>query len=451
MSGAAKLPSVPRALLLATVAYAIVYFVLDVNRFAVYDTGLDFFLFAQAVSDRTGLLRTGLAGSLFHDHFSPIYDIAMPFVVASGSPLPLIAFQAAAGALVAVGLFRVARRIVPAALATRVALLALLYPPLAGVIFGDPNETCFAPAATVWLFAFVLERRWIAAAIVAVLALAIKEDQAILLIWNAAIAVVAATRSGDLALRRFAYAVAAIAGSVLATYVLVIQPSFSTHATWGALALALRAAPSDPTGGWSISGRLGYIAEILVPLAFLPILGWRALVFAVPALTEVLLSRNSAVWSMGQHYAGVWIGYVLVAAAYGAYVAYAKSPKLASRIVTVAMLLCVLDLAFASPTHWRKHVRFPSAHDRARDALLATAIPKGATVGTQDELLGHLWNDVGARYGVESSPQYALVDTSVHGSYVVDTMLHDIATSKDGTYDLVWTRDAVALYRRRSP
>lgn len=443
--------AIPRSVVFGTAVFAIVYFTLDLNRYFVYDTSLDFFIFAQGVADRSGLLRTGFAGSHFGDHFSPIYDLVVPLGALVGSPIALIAFQTVAAALTAPGLFRIARRFVSQALAVRIAMLALVYPPFAGIVFGDPSEACFAPAATVWLFAFVLERRWVAAAVVAALALAIKEDQAIFLMFDGIVAIALAVRTGDVALRRFAVAIVATAAIVLASFLFVIQPAIIGRSVWGALSVVSQAAPSDPSGGRSIWGRVGYLAEMLVPLAFLPIVGWRVLVFAIPSLAEVLLARNSAVWSMGEHYAGVWIGYVLIAGTYGAYVLARRSPNLARRFVDAALVICVANLIFASPTHWRRHLRLPSDHDRALDATIASVMAKPATIGTQDELLSHLWSDPGARYGLRSSPHYALIDTSIRDSFMGRKMSEDIAIHRYGRYRRLSVVNGIALYERSGP
>ena len=94
------------------------------------------------------------------------------------SPLTLVALQAAAGALVAPPLYAIvrARRGIPIARLT--ALVAWLYPPLAGLIFGDFHENGFAPAAVAWtLYAFDAGLLgWAFAG--AIVTLSIKEDQA---------------------------------------------------------------------------------------------------------------------------------------------------------------------------------------------------------------------------------------------------------------------------------
>ncbi len=72
------------------------------------------------------------------------------------SPLALVALQAIAGALVAPPIYALVLRAANDVAAARLAALVVwLYPPLAGLIFGDFHENGFAPAAVAWtLYAF---------------------------------------------------------------------------------------------------------------------------------------------------------------------------------------------------------------------------------------------------------------------------------------------------------
>jgi uncharacterized membrane protein len=434
---------------LGAALYALVYFALDFNRYVTYEIGGDFGLFMQSLSDPSGLLRNSVEGSHFAAHFSPIYTLLVPLVRWTQSCLPVIAVQVLAGALVAPGLFVIARDRLPPHLAVALASLAFVYPALAGLMFDDPYENVFAPVVTVWLFAAVYRRNWTLAAVMVVAALAIKEDQAIFLAWSSLLALIFAQRTHDGALRNFALFALGASFLAFALFVFVIRPEFATAGAWPALTATFRVAHGDASAGLSVAGRLGYLAEIVVPLAFLPLAAPRVLLFALPALCEVLLSRNSLVWTMGHHYAGVWIGYVLVATVFGAARLYRVAPALARRCVAAALLLCLADLTFASPTHWRRYVHLQTAHDRALDTLLAEDVPRDAPLGTHDELYGHLWTLPATQRGLDGAPPYALIDLTMRDSGVAHDMLAEIADKRFGIYRLVWQRDDVVLYRRQ--
>jgi uncharacterized membrane protein len=429
--------------------YAVVYFLLDYDRYLTYATTTDFADIFQMVSDPSGLLRNTVeGGSHFGMHFSPIYDLAMPLVALTSSPVPLLVLQAVAGALVAPGLFELGRRLMPPRWAFAVASLAFVYPPLAGVIFGDPYETIFAPALTVWLFVAVVNRRWFISVVLAALTLAIKEDQAVVLIWAALLAFVQGRRTNDVALQRFSAGVAASSALVLAAFLFAIRPAFAADASWFAFDRTFAARAGDASGGLSILGRLGYLAEAFLPLAFVPFAAPAVLLFALVPMAEVLVPRNAWMWTMGQHYAGVWVGYVLIATVYGAASTLRKSPLLGRRLVVAALALCAANLVFASPTHWRVYLHAPSPHYATLDRVVAADLPAGP-VGFQDEVYAHAVNRQGSQQGLAQSPPYALVDTRLSWSATGKQMQADVAQRRYGNYAVVWQRDGIILYEKR--
>jgi uncharacterized membrane protein len=370
---------------IGAVAYAVAYLLLDYNRFGSYDSGGDFGMIMQSVSDTSGLLRDAVEGSHFAEHFSPIYDLAVPFTHFSNSIIPLMLFQVASGALVSLGLFELGRKLLPEKLAFAVASIALVYPALAGVIFGDPYENVFAPAVTVWLAYTVYTRKWALASVMVIAALMVKEDQAVFLTWAGALLLAWSMRRNDVPLRRFSIGVIATSLAVLLAFVFLIRPEFAGDHDWSSLQKTLQASGSH--SGFDLFGRLGYLAEVMIPLALLPFLSWRILLFAVPSLAEVILSPNAMVWTMGQHYAGVWIGYVLTAALFGVYALYQSRPILAKRLVTISIVICIADLAFGFPVpaRARRIGAITSTSNRRTIERLTNCWPRGCRTTVRSE------------------------------------------------------------------
>ena len=437
-------------LLLASALYTLVYLFLNYNRFRTYDSGGDFGLFMQSMNDPSGLLRNAVEGSHYSAHFSPIFELFVPITRLTHSMIPVTLAQSLAGGLVSLGLYNIASRMLPVRLALAVSSVALFYPALAGVIFGDPYENVFAPAATVWLIASVISRSWSRALVLVFVTLAIKEDQAVFLIWGSIVSIVYAVRNHDFALRRFAIVTLGLSIFTLFAFIALIRPSVEATTPWYALQATFQPAVDDSSRGLGVAGRLGYIAEILVPLLFLPLLAPRMLVFGVPALAEVLLARNSMVWTMGQHYAGVWIGYILVAMVFGTVTLHERRLVNPHVIVLSVLAICVANLALASPTHWSRHVHVYSQHDRDVDSLLSYSLPKSQTIGMPDELYAHAWQLIGVERGLTASPKFALIDKTLSNSALEQQMYEQIRSARYGTYDLVWSRSQVALYQRRA-
>ena len=88
-----------------------------------------------------------------------------------------------------------------------------------------------------------------------------------------------------------------------------------------------------------IMPRLLYFDEVLLPLAFCPLLAPEALLFTIPPIAEVLLAPRQLVWSMGSHYAGVWTGYILIAWSLGICNLSSRNIRLVPKMVMAAFIL----------------------------------------------------------------------------------------------------------------
>ncbi len=432
---------------LASAAYAVVYFALGANRYVTYHSGADLGLFTQTIASAFhGFSNTIEGGSHFTFHFSPILYLCAPLLWIGRSPLVLIAIQAAATALTAPPLFLIARRRVPESLAIWVAAVALIYPPLAGVAFSDFHENGFAPAATLWLLWAVDARRWLAAALLLATCLAIKEDQAPLVGFAGLYGLIYFLRRRERA--GVAFSCAAIVASVVvfAAFFGIVRPLAGGAHGWEPLHFYGAATSDHIPLGRALVGRFTYLLEAVVPLAlgcfFTP-----AIALAAPGFAEVFLSRESVTYTMGQHYAAVWIGYLLAAFALGVANIHRRSPRRATIVVRSALVVCALVLALASPTHWGHYLGPRTAHDRSVDRTLAGLAPS-LEVGTHDELYAHIGFDPNASVGLARSPRYALFDETMATSYWVERTRASLA-DPGGRYRPAWNHDGVILYRRR--
>lgn len=435
----------------ATATFAAVYFLLGWNRYATYHSGSDLGLFTQSIASAFGgFSNTTEGGNHFTFHFSPLLYLCAPLLLATRSPLALVAIAAVACALVAPPLFAVARKRMPERLAFGVALVALLYPPLAGVAFADFHENVFAPAATLWLLWAVDARRWGWAACFVALALAIKEDQATILGANAPIALAFFLRRRDRSGALFVLAALCASAAVFVAFFEIVRPLAGARDVWGPTHFYTWSRIVDPRGSapWYSVGRPAYFLEALVPLSF-ACLGSPAFVLALPGFAEVLASHESIVYTMGQHYAAVWIGYILFAFALALGAAHARDPRTARRLIRTSLALCALVLAFASPTHWGHYLRFRNAHDALLDRVIAR-LPADANVGTLEEIYSHLGFYPRAELGLARSPRYALLDTALPHSAQQERYEPVVRRGlARGEFRVVWREGSVTLYERR--
>lgn len=431
-----------------TAIFAAGYFALGADRYATYHSGADLGLFTQSIATVFHGFRNSVeGGSHFTVHFSPILYLCAPVLLAMRSPLALVGLQAVACALAAPPLYLFARRRVGESLASGVAVVALLYPPLAGVTFADFHENGFAPAATMWLLWAVDARRWRWAALFAVLTLAVKEDQAVIVGCAAIFAIVYFVRRGERAGVVFGVAALVAAAVVFVGFFAVVRPLAGARDLWGPLHFYSWSRPvADATPWWSLA-RPSYFVEAMIPLAFVGITQ-PLFLLALPGFAEDLLSHESITFTMGQHYAAVWIGYVLAAFAAGIAAIARRSAPRALTVVRTCTVVCVLVLAFASPTHWGHYLRSRDPHDRELDRTIAQ-LPATIAVGTHDEIFAHLGFDPNASLGLTRDPRYALVDGTFATSYWVQRMQPRLELEVDaGRYALVRSAQGIRLYER---
>ncbi|HEV2038218.1 MAG TPA: DUF2079 domain-containing protein, partial [Candidatus Eremiobacteraceae bacterium] len=339
---------VPRAVWIAVATYFLVLTMLGIDRYVTYRSGVDLGLFAQSIADAAHGMRNQLeGGSHYVYHFSPLLYIAWPLLLVVHSPIVLIALQALAGALTAPAIYLLARRRVQERLATMAATISLLYPPLVGVSFTDFHESGFAPAVCAWLVWAVDGRRFGLAALLAAAALSIKEDQAYaLLVLGAGYGAWCVYRH-DRVGAAFGAALSLASAAVLAAFFGLVRPLAGANLSWVPLGYYLANKPGESQGLAAVFFRLTFLVEALGPLLFLPLRSpWFLL--AVPGLVEVLASRWSITYTMGQHYAGVWIGYVLCAFVLALADIARKNVSRAEALAKACMVVCVLILIVAS-------------------------------------------------------------------------------------------------------
>lgn len=360
--------------------YAAIYFLLGAVRYAGHRNFVDLGIFAQTAASAFGCFCNTVEGSHWAFHFSPVLYIAGALMRLWPSALALVALQALAGALTIPPVYALVRAHTDVRAARLAAAIVFVYPALAGVVFNDFHENGLAPAAIAWLlWAFDAGRSaW--AIVFTLLALSVKEDQA-LFIAAAGVAGAIAYR-GDRTRRTLAIVAAAISAAVFAGYVILAHP----HAAGRFYAWT----PADvralfPQG---VLQRVGFLLLAFVPLLFVPFRTPAVFAIVLP-FVEVLASRMPTTYTMGSHYAGAWAGWTFYAFAIGIARIWSNDAHRAHRILYWCVGLCVAEFAAADPLHpgFFLHARAP--RDSALDAFLRT-LPADASVATQEEAYTHL-------------------------------------------------------------
>ena len=383
--------------------------VLACVRAKLWTYGSDTGTFAQAIADALHGMRDGVeGGSHFRYHWSPSLALLWPLVAVTRSALPLQIVQAGATVACAPLLAALAFPYVGARLARALGYLALLYPPLLALGFDEFHELgLFAPLVLAMLLC-ADRGRWGWFAACGLVAVGLREDAALTLgVAGIVLAAIGARPAehgrGLLEGRPASPRALAVAGGSLALasvaalllYYGVIAPRLGG---WkpshfyvypfadGPLALVLApfVHPREFAGAIFTFGRLTYVLEALVPLAFLPLRSRWALL-ALPGGAIVLLANSGYVWRMGDHYAALWIPWLLVATA-GAVAALSRASGeiAARRWTTAASVVCAIFLIAFDPMH-PLHYLHPYYRDLASARRAIGCVPKDASLATYDE------------------------------------------------------------------
>ena len=434
------------AVWIAVALVALAQSALAFDRYITYGYGADLGLFTQTISNAFhGFSNQVEHGSHFLVHFSPIYFLIAPLLAVARSPMTLEIVQIVACALTAPPIYLLARKRVEPSLAALIAFVVLLYPPLFSMALSEFHENGLAPATLAWLLYAVDERRWGWAALLAALALGIKEDEAVILSVLGAGYLIVSMRRKDRAGAWFGACVSVASLAILALYFYNIQPHSGGRYFIADFFLAHDA--DLPHGIAVVSQRVAFLLEVFVPLLFLPFCS-RWLWLAVPGFIEVLASRWPVTYTMGNHYAGVWLPYVLAAFALGVANIAARDARLARRLVTICLVICVADLVVASPTHWAHYYRLRTARDAALDRIIAQ-VPSDAFVASFDEAYTHMSLDPNARIGMYVTPDYFVYDTHYRGATWFASIVPRLAAAVCPGYMVpIASDDGVTLYKR---
>jgi uncharacterized membrane protein len=464
-----------RALLWTAIgAYAAGFAALSILRHRAFSTGrFDLGNMVQAVWSTTHghpLQITGLRGdqiSRLGAHFDPILAAFAPLWLVWPSPDVLLVAQAVAVAFGALPVFWLARKHLGSdRAALGFALAYLIYPPTQWLTLNEFHPVALACPLLLYAIWFLDEGRLLPFAACAIVAATTKEEIALVV---AGLGIWYALAHG----RRWTGAAVAAAGVAAALIAIeVVIPHFNRAGTSSFFTRysevgstpggIVHTALTDP---WKIvttaaTGRgLGYLAQLVLPLALLVVLAPLALIAAVPELAVNLLSAATTQTSIRFHYTAGLIPVLIAAAVFGA-------KRLPPR-VPVATIVVVAALAgnyFLGPVPlWRyfpggeqhqAHAAEVSEHDRIAARALRL-IPPRAVVSATNSLGAHL----SARRRVLSFPflqdaQWVAADETAPG-YAdrlapLPTAVQLSWLRRNPEWRLVFERDGILIFQRAS-
>jgi uncharacterized membrane protein len=336
------------------------------------------------------------------DHLSPVFYLLAPTQWAAPGAVSLLLAQTAILAAGAPALFvYAARRLGDRRAAAGFAGLYLLNPSLHGINIRDIHPAAFAiPLLLAAAAAFDARRYgWCAAALVTTLAC--REDAAVAVVGFAVW--LALARGRWLAGALLALAATLLLGADIAWVMPYFRGAPYNHLNryahlGGSLPEILFSIVFRP-GRWLgiafAPPKLVYLAALLGPLAFLPLLGPRALAAAVPGLAMNLLSLDPKLFNPRAQYQAFILPFLFLAAVDGwdrlralAAAAGDRRWRRPAVVLTAAFLASIVLTSRTANDLGARSVRLQPWQRTAR-ALMA-ALPPDAAVSANERLVPHL-------------------------------------------------------------
>jgi uncharacterized membrane protein len=454
---ALALPRPGRIVAVGVVVYALVFSWIAVGRHLTFQThALDLGQYAQNlwhIAHGMPPYDTATGWHVWGNHFSPIFYLLAPFSLVVPGPIWLLVFQSVALGLGGVPLYLLARRRLSPPLAAAVALLYLANPSLHGINIRD-----FHPAALAIPLLLTAMYAWDAGrlalfALATAMVLTTREDAAIPVVglglwlavsrrtWPAGAAV---------ALIGVAWLFATVQWLMPAFRDDAVYPYVGAHyrhlgASLGAVIASPIVRPRVVLQSLLQASRLQYLALLLAPLAFLPLLAPACAVGALPGLAQNMLSDYPVLLNYRSQYQAFALPFLLVATV--AALARLEGGRVAPAARWLTPRRAVAVAAFVSLVLTARTVNelavvgwWPGPRHRAAERLMRE-LPPGATVSATERLFPHLY---------ERAIPFVFPDRAASSAYVlVDrATLTRSAIATDARLRVVGEAHGLVLLRR---
>lgn len=425
---------------LLSLGYGVYFSYLTLARHAVFDTHtLDLGIQDQIAFNvaRHGRLFTTLAFPKYAEpcdflqmHMSPVFYLIAPIYALRPNATTLLVMQSAVLGLAAIPLFLLARRHCTALLpAVVICFSYLAHPAIHGVNRFDFHELAFVPLFLLWAFYFMETRRTVLFVAFLLLAMSAKEE---MLMTGTAVGLYVAWAQRRW---RLGMSIAVITAVLFVLVVCYVQPQFGWKHNTARFSGMIAPGMSGFSGVlvsiitnpiftfqyvFSNPDKLAYLAYLLVPLAFLPVLGGRAWIIAVPALCTALLSSFSGQYILGQQYPAAVVPTIYYLAVRGT--GRVRQHRLGSLATAMAVAAVLLNYSYGLiiPSKDQNIWLRPAGHDQVLHRMIAK-IPREASVSAQQNRMPHLSSRERAyRFPPATPPEYILFDSHQTTNFLGD-------------------------------
>lgn len=363
------------------------------------------------------------------DHVEPIF-LVIPFVFLIYDGIEsLFVVQSIAIALGVLPIFWIARRKLQSDWAgVAFAAIYLLFPALQAANLTEFHAVTFAPAPLMFAYNYGQERAWKRFAFFALIALAVKEDMALLVLTMGIyfalknlfqVSSFKLLKPATWGLRQIEWypaiiSVIALAWFLIALYVII--PHFSPRGESVYIGGRYSNPPLALLAGIFIPEKIAYVLKLFASVGFLAILDPVSLLVGSPSLILNLLSSYEAQYSGTYHYSAPVASYFVLAAIGGAATlkSKVKSQKLKVIASASALIIALGYHLIAGYTPIAGEFFLPETTQHHKNLTrFVNQIPRYAKVSTTTTLFPHLSHrPVLYRFPTILDAEYILLDVS---------------------------------------
>jgi uncharacterized membrane protein len=416
-------------------------------------------------------------------HLNLIVVAYVPFYWLGAGPSFLYVSQAVGLAAAAFPIYLIARdRFATAWMGLLFAAVYLMYAPIQWISWANyhPESLVIAPLLYAWWFAS--HRRWKAMFIAVAVALAMREDAALVVImFGIVLAILYRPGKGDRRDRMMALATVGVGVVWYAIATRLVIPHFNQgkqpfyiqyfYSNYGndvpEIVSTILRHPNRVLSDATQPDRIRFYRDLTLPLGGLPLVGPLALLMAAPQMLASVIGLSPYARSIHYQYTAMMIAPILIAAIEGGRVLFRF------KVMKVLLPIWLLGCAYVTNVAWSPSpigdsytvwARSSPRHESMREAL--KLVPDKASVTATYTLLPHLshreqiydwpnpwvpayWgNDDKYRLPDPSTIQYIVLDRTQVGAAQQALLASLIAP--DGPYELLFDADDVIVGRLKS-
>ncbi len=407
------------------------------------------------------------APSFLGHHFSPILLALVPFYAVWSDAVTLLIVQTLALALAAAPIYWFARERVGGLLSLSVTSAYFLFPAGQNVNLVDFHEIALVTPLLTLAVYFLLHRRYPPFGACLTLALLVKEEIVFVAIgfglylafaqhkWRHGLALVLV--GAVYAITLFRFVIPFFLGNSFDTNFYIMDRYAYLGNTISEIAVTIITQPGLVAQHLLVPPKIEFILQLLVPLAFVPLVGAEVFALAVPTLTYLLIGDHAYQNSICCQYTAPLVPFLFFALVIGLerLVGWQARNRFAAQraLATLLVVASLINYFFQSHAPLGRH--FDRLHYTLDERVLlghrlVAAIPPGASVVAQANLVPHLSE---RRYIYEAPVvadlrpiEYLMADTRFGPHQVYASTWNDVLSSPQ--FETLAAQDGYILKRR---